>query len=91
MNPMVWNTVGGDLTTGWRHSAAVTIVRAGKGATDLRMLTKPRLLPTRCRLFRQVRVPAAHGPVAAHDHGEVGLKAASEHHSRDFHFTIFIL
>ena len=43
----------------------------GEGAPDLRMLTKPRPLPARCRLFLQVRVPAAHDPVAAHDHGEV--------------------
>ena len=65
MNPMVLTTVAGDLTTGWRHSAAETIVQPVKGATDLRMLTEPRLLPARCRLFRQVRVPVAR------DHGEV--------------------
>ena len=70
MNPMVWTTVAGDLATGWRHSAAGTIVQTVKGATDLRMLTGPRLLPIRCRLFRQVRVPVARVPVAAHDHGE---------------------
>jgi hypothetical protein len=58
--------VAGDLTTGWRHSAAEAIVQTVKGATDLRMLTEPRLLPTRCRPFRQVRVP-----VVVRDHGEV--------------------
>jgi hypothetical protein len=57
--------VAGDLTTGWRHSAAETIVQLVKGATDLRMLTEPRLLPARCRLFRHVRV------LVARDHVEV--------------------
>ena len=74
MNLPVSSMVAGDLTTGWRHSAAETIVQPVKGATDLRMLTEPRLLPARCRLFRQVHVPVVHDPVAAHDHGEVRPK-----------------
>ncbi len=61
--------VAGDLTTGWRHSAAETIVQPVKGATDLRMLTEPHLLPARCRLFRQVRVPAVVRVPVARDHG----------------------
>ena len=63
MNPPVSSTVAGDLTTKWRRfaavTAAVTIVQPMKAATNLRELTEPRLLPTRCRLFRQRRALVA--------------------------------
>ena len=41
-----------------KHGAKVTIVQTVVVATHLRMPTNPRLLPTRCRLFRRVRVLA---------------------------------
>ena len=73
MNPPVSSTVAGDLTTKWRRIAAVTtavieavtIVQPVKAATHLevathlRKLTDPRLLLTRCRLFRHSRVLVA--------------------------------
>ena len=49
----------------WRRFAAVTIVQPVEVATHLRELTDPRLLPTRCRLFRRGRV------LVARDHVEV--------------------
>jgi hypothetical protein len=58
MNTMVLTTVAGDLTIMWRRFAveitvtAATIVQPGKAAT-LRVLTGPRLLPTRFRRFRR--------------------------------------
>ena len=62
MNPPVSSTVAGDLTTKWRRiaagTAAVTIVQPVKAATHPE-LTDPRLLPTRCRLFRHSRVLVA--------------------------------
>ncbi len=65
MNPTVLTTVAGDLATTWRRIAAVTIVQPVEVATHLRELIDPRLLPTRCRLFRRGRVPVAR------DHVEV--------------------
>ena len=59
MNPTVSTMVAGDLATKWRRFAAVTIVQPVEVATHLRMLTDPRLLPTRCRLFRRVAAVAA--------------------------------
>jgi hypothetical protein len=61
-------TAAGALATEWGRLAAVTIiqtmvadiVQAMVVATHLRMLTYPRLHPTRCRLFRRVRVLVAH-------------------------------
>ena len=67
MNPPVSTTVAGDLATKWRRFAAVTIVHPVEVATHLRELTDPRLLPTRCRLFRRSRV------LVALDHVEVRL------------------
>ena len=40
----------------WRRFATVAIVQNVVVANHLRMLTDPRLHPTRCRLFRRVRV-----------------------------------
>jgi hypothetical protein len=57
--------VAGDMATKWRRFAAVTIVEPVAVAMHLRELTDPRLLPTRCRLFRRIRV------LAARDHVEV--------------------
>jgi hypothetical protein len=56
MNPTVLTTAAGDLATKWRRFAAVTIVQPVAVAAHLRMLTDPRLLPTRCLLFRRGRV-----------------------------------
>jgi len=64
MHPTVSATVDGDLATTWRRIVAVTIVPV-EVATDLLELTDPRLLPTRCRLFRRGRV------LVALDHVEV--------------------
>jgi hypothetical protein len=57
MNPSVSTTVAGDLGTKWRRFAVVTIVHPVEVVNHLRELTDPRLLPTRCRLFRRSRVP----------------------------------
>jgi hypothetical protein len=65
MNPTVSTTAAGGLATRWRRFAAVTIVQRVEVATHLRTLTDPRLLPTRCRLFRRGRV------LVARDHVEV--------------------
>ena len=65
MNPSVSTTVAGDMATMWRRFEAVTIVQPVEVATQLRELTDPRLLPTRCRLFRRGRV------LVARDHIEV--------------------
>ena len=71
MNPPVSTTVAGDLATKWRRFAAVTIVQPVE-VTHLRELTDQRLLPTRCRLFRRIRVLVARILVARdHDHVEV--------------------
>jgi hypothetical protein len=59
MNPTVPTTVAGDLATVWGRFATVTIVQTVVMSTPLRMLTDPRLHPTRFRLFRRVRVLAA--------------------------------
>jgi hypothetical protein len=58
MNPLVLTTVAGDLTTKWHRIAVVIIVQPMEVAT-LQELTDPRLLPTRCRLFRHIRVLVA--------------------------------
>jgi len=72
MNPMVLTTVAGDLATRWRRIAVVIIVQPVEVATHLRMLTDPRRLPTRCRLFRRIRVLVAHDHVlVTRDHVEV--------------------
>ena len=72
MNPLVSTTVAGDLATKWRRIAVMIIVQPVEVATHLRMLTDPRLLPTRCRLFRRIRVLVAHDHVlVARDHVEV--------------------
>jgi hypothetical protein len=52
-------TVAGDLATVWGRFATVPIVQTVMLATHLRMLTDPRLHPTRCHLFRRVRVLVA--------------------------------
>jgi hypothetical protein len=65
MNHTVSTTVAGDLATKWRRIAVVIIVQPMEVATHLRMLTDPRLLPTRCRLFRRILV------ARDHDHVEV--------------------
>ena len=65
MNLSVSTTVAGDLGTKWRRFAVVTIVHPVEVVNHLRELTDPRLLPTRCRLFRR-----GHGLVAR-DHVEV--------------------
>jgi hypothetical protein len=69
MNPLVLTTVAGDLATKWRRIAVVIIVQPVV-ATHLRVLTDPRLLPTRCRLFRRIRVLVAR-ILVARDHIEV--------------------
>jgi hypothetical protein len=72
MNPLVLTTVAGDLTTKWRRIAVVIIVQPVEVATHLRMHTGPRRLPTRCHLFRRIRVLVAHDHVlVARDHVEV--------------------
>jgi hypothetical protein len=43
----------------WGRFAAVTIVQTVVVVTHLRILTDPRLHPTRCRLFRRIRVLVA--------------------------------
>jgi len=55
MNPLVSTTVAGDLATKWRRIAVVIIVQPVEVATHLNELTDPRLLPSRCRLFRRIR------------------------------------
>jgi|GEM_PF-1140744 len=62
MNPLVLTTVAGDLATKWRRIAVVIIVQPVEVAT-LQELTDPRLLHTRCRLFRHIRVPVVRVPV----------------------------
>ena len=52
-------TVAGDLATMWGRFATAPIVQTVVVATHLRMLTGPRLHPTRYRLFRRVRVLVA--------------------------------
>src|ERR1035437_6920595 len=52
-------TVAGDLPTMWGRFATAPIVQTVVVATHLRMLTDPRLHPTRYRLFRRVRVLVA--------------------------------
>jgi len=52
-------TVAGDLATMWGRFATAPIVQTVVVATHLRMLTDPRLHPTRYRLFRRVRVLVA--------------------------------
>ena len=65
MNPTVATvagdlaTVAGDLATMWGRFATAPIVQTVVVATHLRMLTDPRLHPTRYRLFRRVRVLVA--------------------------------
>jgi hypothetical protein len=75
MNPLVLTTVAGDVTTKWHRIAVVIIVQPVEVATHLHELTDPRLLPTRCRLFRRIRVLVARILVArtlvARDHIEV--------------------
>ena len=72
MNPLVSTTVAGDLATKWRRIAAVIIVQPVEVATHLRVLTDPRLLPTRCRLFRRIHVLVARiRGLVARDHVEV--------------------
>jgi hypothetical protein len=56
MNPLVLTTVAGDLATKWRRIAVVIIIQPVEVATHLHELTDPRLFPTRCRLFRRIRV-----------------------------------
>jgi ribose 1,5-bisphosphokinase PhnN len=56
MNHTVSTTVAGDLATKWRRIAVVIIVQPVEVATHLRMLTDPRRLPIRRRLFRRIRV-----------------------------------
>jgi len=70
MNPLVLTTVAGDVTTKWHRIAVVIIVQPVEVATHLHELTDPRLLPTRCRLFRRIRVLVARIPVVR-DHIEV--------------------
>jgi len=74
MNPLVLTTVAGDLATKWRRIAVVIIVQPVEVAT-LQELTDPRLLHTRCRLFRHIRVPVVRVPVVripvVRDHIEV--------------------
>jgi hypothetical protein len=66
MSPSVLSTtVTGDPATKWRRFAAVIIVRPEEVAMHLGVLTDPPLLPTRCRLFRRIRV------LVARDHVEV--------------------
>jgi hypothetical protein len=75
MNHTVSTMVAGDLATKWRRIAVVIIVQPVEVATHLHELTDPRLLPTRCRLFRRIRVLVARILVAlvlvARDHVEV--------------------
>ena len=72
MNLLVSTTVAGDLATKWRRIAVVIIVQPVEVATHLRMLTDPHRLPTRCRLFRRIRVLVARIRVlVARDHVEV--------------------
>ena len=59
MNLTVPYTVAGDLPTVWGRFVAVTIVQTVVVANHLHMLTNPPLDPTRCRLFRRVRVLVA--------------------------------
>jgi hypothetical protein len=59
MNLTVACTVVGDLATEWGRFAAVTIVQTVVVVARPRMLTNPRLHPTRCRLFRRVRALVA--------------------------------
>jgi hypothetical protein len=56
MNHPVSTMVAGDMATKWRRFAAVTLVQPVAVAMHLRELTDLRLLPTRCRLFRRIRV-----------------------------------
>ena len=71
MNPLVLTTVAGDLTTKWRRIAVVIIFQPVEVATHLHMHTGPRRLPTRCHLFRRIRVLVAHDHVlVARDHVE---------------------
>lgn len=65
MNPSVSITVAGDMATKWRRFAAVTIAQPVEVATHLCEVTDPHLLPTRCRLFRRIRV------LVARDHVDV--------------------
>jgi hypothetical protein len=73
MNHTVSITVAGDMATKWLRIAVVIIVQPVEVATHLRsMLIDPRLLPTRRRLFRRIRVLVAHDHVlVARDHVEV--------------------
>lgn len=65
MNPLVSTTVAGDMATKWRRFAVVTIVQPVEVAMHLAGLIDPRLLLTRCHLFRRGRV------LVARDHIEV--------------------
>ena len=93
MNPLVSSTVAGDLTTKWRRIAAVTeavteavtIVQPVKVAMHLCELTNPRLLPTRCRLFRQSRVLVAVAAGAKEETGEAAVGTSNPSHSRIGH------
>ena len=68
MNPTVLSTVAGGLVIAWDRLATVTIVQTMVVVILLRMHTYPRLHPTRCRLFRLVRVLVALNLVrVAHD------------------------
>ena len=72
MNLLLSNTVAGDLATKWRRFAAMNIVTTLNiiqpvEVATLSELTDPRLLPTRCRLFRRGRV------LVVRDHVEVLL------------------
>ncbi len=72
MNPLVLTMVAGDLATKWRRFAVVIIAQPVEVATHLRMHTDPRRLPTRCRLFRRIRVLVARIRIlVARDHVEV--------------------
>ena len=60
MNPTVPSTVAGGLAIVWGRFATVAIiVQTMVVDRQLRMLTDPRLHPTRCHLFRRIRVLVA--------------------------------
>jgi hypothetical protein len=59
MNPTVLTTVVGDLATVWGRFVTAPIVQTVVVAIHRRILTGPRLDPTRRRPFRRVRVPVA--------------------------------
>ncbi len=70
MNPLLSNTVAGDLTTMWLRFAAVTIVMAVNAIQPVKVATpcEPtdlRLLPTRFHLFRRGLVLVARDHIQA--------------------------